>query len=267
VWAEFFDGDNDPKQVLTGDLAVPSESTIYTVSLVNSNSAVNVSFVSPSAGEYALIMQHEPEEFGAVVLSPGGSTISPEEILMEHDDSGDGGEDTGATGKQWANALFASLVISSCSLAGLLFLAWSKTEEKLNLSEAYMFGSGAIVTISIVHLVPEAMESVSSSYSDLHDTGLWSGVALLCGIFIGFVLHLAVGHSHSHNVEGSPEVRTVGAVAPSSGVAGDVEASDMVVKKIAGKNRSLFDLKHFSPLCWNIIVGDFIHNFTDGLIV
>ncbi|CAM9673544.1 unnamed protein product [Choristocarpus tenellus] len=268
VWAEFFDGDEEPKELLTGDLAVPSESTIYTVSLVNSNSAVNISFVSPSAGEYALIMQHEPDEFGAAVLSPGGSVISPEEVLTEHG-SEDGAEDTGVTGEQWTNALFASLVISSCSLIGIFSLVWSNSKERLNLSEAYLFGSGALLTASIVHLLPEALESMSSSYSDLHDTGLWTGVTLLCGIFIGFVLHLGAGHSHYPNhLEGSTEDRMAQAVPPTSSVVRDVGPTDTVVEKVPEKqNRALCDLKHLSPLCWNIIVGDLVHNFADGLIV
>lgn len=33
------------------------------------------------------------------------------------------------------------------------------------------------------------------------------------------------------------------------------------------KDKPLMDMKDFQPVCWNIIIGDFVHNFADGVTI
>lgn len=33
------------------------------------------------------------------------------------------------------------------------------------------------------------------------------------------------------------------------------------------KGKPLMDMKDFQPVCWNIIIGDFVHNFADGVTI
>ena len=35
--------------------------------------------------------------------------------------------------------------------------------------------------------------------------------------------------------------------------------------KRSGQNRALFDISGLDPICWNVIVGDLAHNFSDGV--
>ena len=87
------------------------------------------------------------------------------------------------------------------SFAGLLLMTSGRIASNIDLSHACLFGSGALLTASLMHIVPEALAGLESKYEDnLHDLTLHGGLALLVGITFGVVLHalIASGHSHSH---------------------------------------------------------------------
>lgn len=94
----------------------------------------------------------------------------------------------------------------------------SRVAHKIDLSLAFLFAAGALLTTSIVHIIPEAMEGLAPEFlDDLHGMFLRSGVAILSGIFGAFLLHVALdhagggdGHSHSHAV---PQLRAAATVA------------------------------------------------------
>lgn len=76
-----------------------------------------------------------------------------------------------------------------------------RVASNIDLSHACLFGSGALLTASLAHIVPEALEGLESKHGDnLHGLGLHVGLALLGGITFGLVVHalLASSHSHSH---------------------------------------------------------------------
>lgn len=71
--------------------------------------------------------------------------------------------------------------------------------SKINLSYAFLFASGALLTTAIVHIIPEAMEELEAEHPDnIYENGLKAGIAVMAGLFAGFLLHVAFANAHSH---------------------------------------------------------------------
>lgn len=82
-----------------------------------------------------------------------------------------------------------------------MLVASGRVAHNIDLSYAYVFASGALLTASMLHIVPEAMEGLESKYpDDLHGLALRAGVAILAGVFFGVAMHVVLesGHSHAH---------------------------------------------------------------------
>lgn len=80
----------------------------------------------------------------------------------------------------------------------------NRITQKINLSLALLFASGALLTTAVVHIIPEALEELAHEYpDDLHGVFLRSGATVMAGILVGFLLHVALdnGSGHSHSAE------------------------------------------------------------------
>ncbi|CAM9871661.1 unnamed protein product, partial [Ascophyllum nodosum] len=181
------------------------------------------------------------------------------------------------------------------------------------LAHASIFATGALLTASLLHIIPEALESLESEFDDLHELGIAAGVAILGGIFFGIVLHafLVVGHSHGpdshqrqhgaavrgHDGDSTPTsnvvVKSEGGEqdllppAPTSQIGNDPavtgtefvdgtttqplspyqSAESLQALMDTRRGKSLTDVKSLQPMCWNIIIGDLVHNFADGVTI
>ena len=90
--------------------------------------------------------------------------------------------------------------LSPLSLVGLLLLMCGRVAQTIDLSHASIFASGALLTASLMHIIPEALEGLQSKYDDnLHDLGIHAGLALLIGVTFGVVVHALLTSSHSHS--------------------------------------------------------------------
>lgn len=75
----------------------------------------------------------------------------------------------------------------------------SRVAHLINLSLAFLFASGALLTTSIVHIIPEAMQGLEGEIlDDFHGLLQRSGIVVMSGVFGGFLLHVALSHGHSH---------------------------------------------------------------------
>ena len=111
------------------------------------------------------------------------------------------------------------------SFAGLVLMMSGRVASNIDLSHACLFGSGALLTASLMHIVPEALEGLQSKYEDdLHGLSLHSGLALLVGITFGVVLHALLASDHSHS-EGHPLSRHN---KPTAHAAGDTAGSTFI---------------------------------------
>lgn len=71
----------------------------------------------------------------------------------------------------------------------------------IGLSHTFAFASGALLTASLLHIIPESLEGIAAEYDHLHDAGLWAGLAILGGIAFSILIHAVVesGHGHGHD--------------------------------------------------------------------
>ena len=192
-------------------------------------------------------------------------------------------------------------------------MANKRVAKKIDLVYASIFATGALLTASLLHIIPEALEGLESEFDDLHELGIAAGVAILGGIFFGIVLHafLEVGHSHGPDSHQHQHGVTVGghdgdftstssvvvtsergeqdllppatmyqigndaAVTGTEFVDGTTtqpvspyeSAESLQALMDARRGKSLTDVKSLQPMCWNIIIGDLVHNFADGVTI
>ena len=180
---------------------------------------------------------------------------------------------------------------------GLLLLISGRIAQTIDLSHASIFAAGALLTASLMHIIPEALEGLQSKYEDnLHDLGIHAGLALLIGVFFGVAVHalLAPGHSHSHThggyaqdghektkAEYSSEATAGSSSAPISSTLGasPAGATASVTERGAGSavtlqklindrsGKKLLDVGSLQSVCWTVIIGDLVHNFADGVTI
>lgn len=201
------------------------------------------------------------------------------------------------------------------SFAGLLVVVNKRVAYSIGLSHAFIFASGALLTAALLHIIPEAMEGLDSSYDNLHDLGLYAGLTVLGGLSVSIVIHglMESGHSHSpyegHSHGGDAEtVRPggghghharvsddAGTMMPLGLAEGDkvsawpggnspqavhiqadvtqppspAESSTDNIRALITERegRSLLDVKGLQPVCWNVVIGDLVHNFADGVTI
>ena len=173
--------------------------------------------------------------------------------------------------------------------------------SKINLSYACIFASGALLTASFLHIIPEALEGLEAEFDNLHDMGIYGGVATLGGISLGVLLHIVFETGQHPHADINQDGTASSAVATSSiakqdinpvnkengvssqpnaeGTSGSLatpqsseDRSNENVPNLqslmeARKGKALTDVKNLHPGCWNIIIGDFVHNFADGVTI
>lgn len=94
--------------------------------------------------------------------------------------------------------------VRCASFVGIVTVVSGRVARKIDLSLAFLFASGALLTTAVVHIIPDAMDGLAPEYpDDLHGLFLRSGIAVMAGIFGGFLLHVVLDngsrHSHSHS--------------------------------------------------------------------
>ncbi|CAM9246506.1 unnamed protein product [Ectocarpus sp. 12 AP-2014] len=312
AWDAYTSGAEDATVLAPGEPATPSTVVVYQVALEDPLVLVQVEVTI--AGAYAVFLEHGAEEVGTVLASPSGVVLvaAAEE---GGDENGDEEESGSASGTQWVNGLVASFVVSACSFAGLLVVANKRVAYSIGLSHAFIFASGALLTAALLHIIPEAMEGLDSSYDNLHDLGLYAGLTVLGGLSVSIVIHglMESGHSHfpnagpshgggaetvrpgggnGHHARVSDNAGTMMPLGLSEGdkvsawpggnspqavqIQADVtqppspaeSSTDNLRALIAEREgRSLLDVKGLQPVCWNVVIGDLVHNFADGVTI
>lgn len=169
----------------------------------------------------------------------------------------------------------------------MIFLVHRKVASSIDLSYVFMLASGALLAAPMLHIIPEAMEGLEPEYDSLHDLGLYSGLAVLGGISFGTLIHAVMGSDHVHSKaqldhDASNGAAVEGTTPAPAGTSTDLSAganktaSDghhkpqlKTLQTLIAENswRSLLDLKGLQPVCWNVVSGDLVHNFADGVTI
>lgn len=88
---------------------------------------------------------------------------------------------------------------SSRSLVGIISVMSSRVAHLINLSLAFFFASGALLTTAVVHVIPEAMTGLKTRFEDdLEGLFTRAGIMVMAGIFTGFLMHIWLSGGHAH---------------------------------------------------------------------
>ena len=204
---------------------------------------------------------------------------------------------------------------------GVFIVASDYVLQKIDLSHACIFAAGALLTVSLLHIIPEALEGLESDYDNLHDMGIGAGAAILGGISLGVLVHAfletvqpSAAHANTHAHEGriaddtcdrnTPDAATAVASASTAkldqdlaevpmegGLGADADVSAQASASVSSvplaaminsgntysvnlhtlmegrKEKALTDIKDVQPGSRNLIIGDFVHNFADGVTI
>lgn len=123
-----------------------------------------------------------------------------------------------------------------------------------------MFAAGALLVAALLHIVPEALPGLSDKYDgSIHDVNFFGNLLLLTGITIGIIIHAILEATHAK------------AVAASTLPVANMDEKDGMQNLKAlmqeRKGKALFDFSDVQPVCYNIIIGDFVHNIADGVAI
>ena len=203
---------------------------------------------------------------------------------------------------------------------GVFIVASDYVSKKIDLSHACIFAAGALLTASLLHIIPEALEGLESDYDNLHDMGIGAGAAILGGISLGVLVHAfletgqtvqpSAAHAHEGRIaddtcdRNTPNAATAVASVSTAklgqdlaeapmegGLGADADISAQASASVSSvppaaminsgntysanlhtlmegrKGKALTDIKDLQPGSWNLIIGDFVHNFADGVTI
>ncbi|CAM9304344.1 unnamed protein product [Ectocarpus sp. 13 AM-2016] len=265
------DGEEDATVLASGETAIPDATVVYQTTL--DESIVVVPAEVTDAGAYALLLEHGGGEVSTALISPFGAAVAAsvsegmDEDEDEDEDEEEEEEGDTVSGAKWAQAIVATCIACFTSFAGIFLLINKRIANGVDLSHAYMFATGAILTASLIHIIPESFERFEDAELGLYDLGIHTGVTILAGITASIIIRAVCTAGHSHT--GAPATAKV-VEADGSQSRGPTTPTipenlwELVQQR---KGRALFDFKGLKPICWNVIVGDAVHSFTCGFTI
>jgi len=149
------------------------------------------------------------------------------------------------------------------------------------------FGAGAILMFVFSHVYPEAMEYLELGGLSHSEINWQFATVFMAAFLLGMLIHLVsdfLGGGHQHRIKTDRE-STKGSNSDSGNiemqntnssalVVSDTESPSTTLDSTAEsatetllQKESLFDFTGVKPLAWNIILGDFFHNFFDGVMI
>lgn len=172
-------------------------------------------------------------------------------------------------------AMFASIIVAFCTLLGILTVlpCCNVGPEKKNCMDgshffmvlASAFASGTLFSTTVMLILPEGVRMVDGAMGYKHEerNNLVIGICLFSGFFLGALIDV-FSHFMGPNAEAvvvnakEVEMQSKGTVEEGKG--GSVAAPE---------EKGMFDI---TPSKWGrvvgtIIVGDFMHNFVDGIAI
>eukprot|EP00924_Labyrinthula_sp_SR-Ha-C_P004543 snap_masked-scaffold_1-processed-gene-3.28-mRNA-1 protein AED:1.00 eAED:1.00 QI:0/-1/0/0/-1/1/1/0/470 len=196
--------------------------------------------------------EEEHEHEGEVTLTAGINDLECEHLEGEEEVG-----NTVFTTAIWARSLFVTLGVCMLSLAGVVLLIFgidpaSMSDDNPILSDMLSFALGVLLWATLVHIIPEGVEGVEA------DLGFGNFVML--GVLVGAVTELAwpAVFAIFNNGE-QPPVH--------NHYIKDDEAAAQIENKDEAEVVGTYHASKTAPIIANIIFGDFLHNYVDGVII
>ena len=220
-------------------------------------------------GDYAIFGQHGPSEFQPVgwnedikfsfVHDEEGNVVEPEYVA---------GETAADEDKPWGETMGASFAVWAVTFTGLCLLVvpnWTKyfTEKNDINFHIAMFASGIFLSTAFCLMFFEATHLIMAETKDESlAIGEWSSMLLL-GFMLTPILHI-ICSLITEEGEVSPSVKESKTICDL--ITGEGEVSPRV-KESKPVNVVVASERSRLSLLMGILVGDFFHNFCDGIFI
>jgi len=256
-----------------------------------------------SEGPHVLFLQHAPSEMegfaGHFLKDQAGADV--EAVATEPAASA---EKTSSSNtdplRNAGQAIGASVIVSLIALIGLIMLVpllFNRKAASLNsrgvLAQiAQLFASGALLATAFMFIFPETLNAFRQAYVGDSDAQQAAGLggSALGGIFAGALISMATNIAR----DGDEQTETAGADEKTTSVEltektvdytdasavtvavadGDSGASSDSASQVASSSfdavrRPFCECKmaRWSSTAWAVLVGDFLHNFADGVAI
>lgn len=178
----------------------------------------------------------------------------------------------------WGFGILAVLIISCCSLGGLVvvpFLSSTMYHTLLMVFEGLAVGS--LIGSSLFHLMPQAFDLMGQDQEHVY---LWKSLIVFFGVYLFYIIDKVMKFITEYKQDKKPTQNMDGPFGRplTNGCVGDtvVSGDHAVIKNSleqAHKHHSGHDHGTLRPgdsiaaVAWMIIFGDGIHNFIDGLSI
>lgn len=179
-----------------------------------------------------------------------------ESSLHRHNNNNHHENDDDSRSLVWIYGTVAITAISLCGLAGVLVIPIVDKQFYFYVLQFFMaLAVGTLTGDSLMHLLPHSIQPSSDDFdsSELHMKIMQKGIAMMLGImifwFIERILKLITERKSNKNHQN--------------------EVKRLDVDHKHGHSHGSFDVKSesLSSIVWMVVLGDGLHNFTDGMTI
>lgn len=227
------------------------EGVLYEVEFDTSLYATIQQLKIQKEGEYFFYFQHFPEEFGVANERFLRKSTGVDIPVHMHDEEEESSDRIGVV-------IGATVIVTAVSLVGIIVLM--PIGNKLNQTiedAATAFASGCMLAAANFLMLPEAVHLIGEEAVSESNGNTVYAVSVLAGFILGGIIHWTSALL-------TPSVAT-GPVASEAKVEGHPESvalqGEMSVQQTEKQN------KRMGSVVWSVLVGDFFHNFVDGVAI
>eukprot|EP00927_Polykrikos_kofoidii_P009183 TRINITY_DN13814_c1_g1_i2.p1 TRINITY_DN13814_c1_g1~~TRINITY_DN13814_c1_g1_i2.p1 ORF type:complete len:568 (+),score=82.98 TRINITY_DN13814_c1_g1_i2:67-1770(+) len=265
--AQHDDGDDHETWKTAHARSVLSEGGSYVLSFDDSSWVTHFKVNISVPGRVAFFSEHIPTEFESVFhyfQTARGVDVEPEHeasmSLCEASTAKAASEEGSLDA--WGEVIASSLVTVSPTLLGFMFVPVARNNQVVQFVKSISiginsFGSGVLFGAAVFLLLPESIYMVGSAAQ-------W-GIAVLLGWFLGVVL------DHFSVIAFSPRAISSAdgeaATAEDGDNAGDMQSPPADLEADNKRVDSSSPSRSRHSLACSILIGDFFHNFSDGVVI
>ena len=233
-----------------------------------------------SVGSYALFLGHGLEELcdgGDCLRDSDGLIFNP--VLSEHGEHSEHEDDDDDDSPEWGITFAGTVVVWAAVFTGVLLLsAGTKRYDDMSEESIYlfsMFASGALLSTAFCLILLEAGHLIESSKSTESEVSALWGTMILVGFgtasVIDFVREVVLSYTSSVDsvvVHDSPKAATeMQSMEVVMGDESDLQGKETQVPDTQVSTSPIVGAKDHNGMVVSILVGDFLHNFCDGVFI